>query len=268
MGDVAMKKSTKKVRNMLILPCICSMAFYMGSQVVTYTEASFSNQQTVEGTLSAATVFPTTIEKLTEEAGKHKEAIFNHYNAISSGENSNATVTELEGVLATWKQHREAIKTEIGALGTVYTEIESYYNKLAEEVQADNQESKQAVFKYVQAGFTTIQNIRSDVDKQAILQKTDERIQALEKQINEEKTKQANEAKKQTNEEKKQTPTQPATSSQQEQQPSKTEEKKQENNANIEQPKQAPKVDPVPAQPEKSKEEVKQQAPTSEETKK
>lgn len=254
-----MKKSTKKVRNKLILPCICSMAFYMGSQVVTYTEASFSNQQTVEANLSAAIVFPKTIEKLTEEAGQHREAIFNHYNVISSGKNSNATVTELTGMLATWKQNREAIKTEIGALGTIYTEIESYYNKLTEEVQSDNEESKQSVLKYVQAGFVEIRNIKNDVEKQAILQKADEHIQALEKQINEEKTKQANEAKKQT-------PTQSATSSQQEQQPSKTEEKKQENNVNAEQPKQVQQVDPVPTQPEKSNEEVKHQAPSAGET--
>lgn len=259
MGDVNMKKSTKKVGNMLILPCICSMAFYMGSQVVTYTEASFSNQQTVEGTLSTAIVFPKTIEKLTREAEQHKEAIFNHYNVISSGKSSNATVTELDGMLSAWKEHREAIKTEIGALGTTYTEIESYYNKVAEEVHADNKESTQEVFKYVKAGFTAIQNIRSDVEKQAVLQKADEHIQALEKQINEEKTKQAQEAQKQQ-------PTQSPTSSQQEQQPSKTEEKKQENNANAEQPKQVQQVDPVPIQPEKSKEEVQQQAPIAAET--
>ncbi|MGG2093115.1 DUF4047 domain-containing protein [Bacillus sp. S13(2024)] len=245
-----MKKSSKKVRNMLILPCICSMAFYMGSQVVTYTEASFASQQTVEATLSSATVFPKTIEKLTEEAGQHREAILNHYNVISSGENSTVNVTELEGVLAAWKQHREAIQAEIGALANIYTEIELYYNKVAEEVQADNKESTQVVFKYVQDGFTTIQNICSDVDKQVVLQKIDEHIQALEKQIDEEKTKPANKAQKQQ-------PTESPTSSQQEQQPPKQEENKQENKENADQPIiQTPSDNQVPTQPEKSEQEA------------
>ncbi|MEI4830255.1 DUF4047 domain-containing protein [Bacillus sp. FJAT-53711] len=241
-----MKKPTKKVRNMLILPCVCSIAFYMGSQVVTYTEASFSNQQTVEATLSTATVFPKTIEKLTEEARQHREAAFNHYNVISSGANSHATVAELESKLATWKQNREAIQTEIAALGTIYTEIESYYNKVVEETQAENKESTQAVFKYVQAGFTTIQSIHSDVDKQAISQKADEKIRALEKQINEEKTKQENEKQKQANEKQKQPSAQPETSSQQEQ--------------------QLNQVHPASPKSEESKEEGKPEAPNLQET--
>ncbi len=260
MGDVVMKKFSKKVRKMLILPCICSVAFYMGSQVVTYTEASFSNQQTVQSDLSVAIVFPKTIEKLTEEAKKHKDAIFTQYNVINSAVNSKGTVAELENKLARWKQHREVIKAEITAVQSIYTEIESYYNEVVEDIKVNNRESAQEVLKYVQAGFTQIQSIRNDIDKQAVLQKVDEHIQVLEKQINEEKMKQTNEAKKQT-------PVQPKASSQPEQQSSKQEEKKQENNADVEQQKQIQEDDLAPTQSEKSKEEVKQEASTAVETK-
>ncbi|MEH6890163.1 DUF4047 domain-containing protein [Bacillus sp. JJ864] len=240
-----MKKSTKKVRNILILPCVCSIAFYMGSQVVTHTEASYVNQQKVEATLSTAIVFPKTIEKLTGEAKQHKEAIFNHFNAINHA--GKGTAAELEGKLVAWKQHREAIKTEIAALQANFTEIESYYKTAVEDVKKNKESSAQEVLKYVQTGFNEVQSIRSEVEKQAVLQKVDERIGALEKQINEEKKKQANSVQIIS-------PVQPSNSSQQTEQPPKQEEKKQENHSNEEQLKQKQSVTP-PAQPEEKKEE-------------
>lgn len=239
-----MKKSSKKVRNILILPCICSISFYMGSQVVTHTEASYVNQQKVEATLSTAIVFPKTIERLTGEAKQHKEAIFNHFNAINH--EGKGTVAELEGKLVAWKQHREAINAEIAVLQANFTEIE-YYNKTAVEDAKKNKESSaQEVLKYVQTGFNEVQSIRSEVEKQAVLQKVDERIGALEKQINEEKKKQANNVQI--------SPVQPSNSSQQTEQPPKQEEKKQENHSTKEQLKQNQLVIP-PVQPEEKKEE-------------
>ena len=236
-----MKKSSKKVRNILIFPCICSMTFYMGSQVVTHTEASFLNQQKVEATISTAMVFPKTIEKLTVEAKQHQETIFNHYNAINNA--GDGTVAELEEKLAAWKQHREAIKTEIAALQVNLTEIDSYYKTAVEDAKKNKEGSAQEVLKYVQTGFNDIQSIHSEVDKQAVLQKVDERIGALEKQINEAKTKQANIS-----------PVQPSNSAQQPGQPPKQEEKKLENHTNEEQLKKNQPV--TPAQPEEHKEEA------------
>lgn len=242
-----MKKSSKKVRSILILPCVCSIAFYMGSQVVTHTEASYVSQQKVEATLSTAMVFPKTIEKLTGEAKQHKKAIFNHSNAINHA--GNGTVAELEGKLVAWKQHREAIKTEITALQANFTEIESYHNQAVEEVKKNKEGSAQEVLKYVKTGFDEMQSIRSDVEKETVLQKADERIEALEKQINEEKKKQASSVQNIS-------PVQPSNSSQQTEQPPKQEEKKQEKHTNEEQLKKNQPVTPPPAQPEEHKEEA------------
>lgn len=211
----------KKVRKIIILPCACSIAFYMGSQVVTYTEASFLSEQKVSATLSTALVFPKTIEKLTGEAKQHKEAIFNHYNAINPA--GNGPVAELEGKLAEWKQHREAIKTELAALQANFTEVDSYHNKVVEAAQKNKEGSEQEVLKYVKAGFDEIQSIHSEVEKQAMLQKVDERIGALEKQIDEEK-------KKATNSAQNILPVQPSNSPQQTEQL-----QKQENDKNEEQ---------------------------------
>ncbi|WP_242224678.1 DUF4047 domain-containing protein [Bacillus cereus group sp. BfR-BA-01380] len=212
---------------------------------MTYTEASFLSQQKVEATLSTAMVFPKTIEKLTGEAKQHRETIFNHYNVINSAANGNETAAELENKLVTWKQNREVIKKEIAALQTNYTEIESYNNKAVEDAKKNKEGSAQGVLKYVQAGFAEIQSIRSEVDKQAVLQKVDERIEALEKQMNEENKKQVNISS-----------VQPSDSSQQTGQPSKQEEKKQENHTNEEQLKKNQPVTQVPAQPEENKKEA------------
>ncbi|HDX9578825.1 TPA: DUF4047 domain-containing protein [Bacillus pseudomycoides] len=240
-----MKKSSKKVRDILILPCVCSMAFYMGSQVVTHTEASYVSQQKVEATLSTAMVFPKTIEKLTGEAKQHRETIFNHYNAINNA--GNGTVAELEGKLAAWKQHRAAIKTEIAALQANFTESDSYYKTAVEDAKKNKEGSAQEVLKYVQTGFNDIQSIHSEVEKQAVLQKVDERIGALEKQMNEAKTKQANNFQNVS-------PVQPSNSSQQTGQSPKQEENKQKNHSSEEQLKQNQPV--TPAQPEEHKEEA------------
>lgn len=242
-----MKQSSKKVRNILILPCVCSITLYMGSQVVTSTEASYLNEQKVEATLSTAMVFPKTIEKLTGEAKQHRETIFNHFNAINHA--GNGTVAELEGKLVAWKQHRESIKVEITALQANFTEIDSYHNQAVEEAKNNKKGSAQEVLKYVKTGFDEIQSIRRDIEKQAVLQKVDERIGALEKQINEAKTKQANNVQNIA-------PAQPSNATQQTGQPPKQEEKKQENQKNEEQLKTPQPVMPPSAQPEEHKEEV------------
>ncbi|MGG2016104.1 DUF4047 domain-containing protein [Bacillus sp. S10(2024)] len=212
---------------------------------MTHTEASYVSQQKVEATLSTAMVFPKTIEKLTGEVKQHREAIFNHFNAINYA--GNGTVAELEGKLVEWKQHREAIKTEITALQANFTEIESYYKTAVEDAKKNKESSAQEVLKYVQTGFNEVQSISSDVEKQAVLQKVDERIGALEKQINEEKKKQANSVQIISS-------VQPSNSSQQTEQPPKQEENKQDNRKNEEQLKQNQQGTP-PVQPDEKKEE-------------
>lgn len=47
-----MPKALKRIKMMLVFPCMCSVAFYMGAQIVTHTEAAFVTEQKVQGSIS------------------------------------------------------------------------------------------------------------------------------------------------------------------------------------------------------------------------
>lgn len=184
-----MSKALKRITHILVLPCLCAIVFYMGSQIVTYTEAAFSKQQTVTSTLSAAIVFPETIEELVGKAEEHSKMIFQYYDEIQGTSNANETVAEMEEKLAVWKQKREAVQEELTALHTVYTEIESYYNRAVEDAKKSDEPSANDVLTYVQAGFEKVQHINSSVNGEAVSKAIDAQIAALEKEIEEEKKK-------------------------------------------------------------------------------
>ncbi|MDM5187573.1 DUF4047 domain-containing protein [Bacillus sp. DX4.1] len=183
-----MSKSSNKIKTILILPCMCSITFYLGSQVVTYTEASFVDETKIQSAISTAIVFPKTIDTLTKEAGEHERSILNAYEEmLRVGEPD--SVAALEQQEKVWKQQREKMKPAYEALQKIYAEIEGYYNQTVESTKNNNNESSQQVLQYVQAGFTAVKSIRDNVDKQVNLQQIDEKIVSLQKQIEEEKAK-------------------------------------------------------------------------------
>ena len=59
-----MLKRPRNFKKMLILPCMCSITFYLGSQIMTHTEAAFIHETKVEATLSTAIIFPKTVNTL------------------------------------------------------------------------------------------------------------------------------------------------------------------------------------------------------------
>jgi hypothetical protein len=181
---------------MLILPCLCSITFYLGSQMMTYTEATFIHSTKVQATISTASIFPKTVDQLTEQAKQHKEVILHEYEEMKS----KLTVTstqELEQALVTWKQGREKIVAERELLQKVYASIENPYNKVKEELAGDKSESNKQVFSYVNAGFHLVKENCEYVDKEVNLQVIDKQIQAFEKLLVDETAKQVSEAEKQ-----------------------------------------------------------------------
>ncbi|UNP77495.1 DUF4047 domain-containing protein [Bacillus nitratireducens] len=193
-----MLKTPRKFKKMLILPCLCSITFYLGSQMMTYTEAAFIHETKVQATISTASIFPKTVDQLTEQAKQHKEVILHEYEEMKSKVTFTST-QELEQVLVTWKQGREKITAERELLQKVYVSIENPYNKVKEELTGDKSESNKQVFSYVNAGFHIVKEHCEYVDKEVNLQVIDKQIQAFEKLLVDETTKQKNleESKKQ-----------------------------------------------------------------------
>lgn len=189
-----MSKNLKGIKTVLILPCMCSIAFYMGSQVVTHTEAAFVAEQKVQGAISAAPVFPKTIHVLKEEAKQHEQSILQEYEGMKK-ELEAHSLEVLEKRLVLWKQQREKIASEREALQNIYGKMESYYNQLTEDEKKNNGESNQQL-QSIQADVNFIHTICENVDKSASIQKIDEQIQLLQKQINDEKERKLNEQAK------------------------------------------------------------------------
>ncbi|MGE1127856.1 DUF4047 domain-containing protein [Bacillus wiedmannii] len=191
-----MLKPPRKFKRMLILPCLCSITFYLGSQMMTYTEAAFIHETKVEATISTASIFPKTVDQLTEQAKQHKEVILREYEGMKL-KLTFTSIQELEQVLATWKQGREKIVAERELLQKVYVSIEGPYNQVQEELKGNKSESNKQVFSYVNAGFHIVKDNCEYVDKEVKLQVIDKQIQDFEKLLVDETAKQVSEAEKQ-----------------------------------------------------------------------
>jgi len=191
-----MLKPPRNFKKMLILPCLCSITFYLGSQMMTYTEAAFVHETKVTATISTASIFPKTVDQLTEQAKQHKEVILHEYKEMKS-KVTVTSVQELEQALVTWKQGREKIVTERESLQKVYKSIEEPYNQVQEELKGNTTESNKQVFSYVNAGFHIVKENCEYVDKEVNLQVIDKQIQDFEKLLVDEAAKQVSESKKQ-----------------------------------------------------------------------
>ncbi|GAB6466193.1 hypothetical protein bcgnr5371_27450 [Bacillus cereus] len=224
-----MLKPPRKFKKMLILPCLCSITFYLGSQMMTYTEASFVHETKVTATISTASIFPKTVDQLIEQAKEHKEVILHEYEGMKSKETA-TSIQELEQALITWKQGREKITAEREALQKVYKSIEEPYNQVQEELKGNTTESNKQVFSYVNAGFHKVKENCEYVDKEVNLQVIDKKIQDFEKLLVDETAKQVSEVEKQKEleEKKKQEEAKKLEESKKQEEAKKQEEKKQE----------------------------------------
>ncbi|PFA22005.1 hypothetical protein CN373_11205 [Bacillus cereus] len=275
MGEVGMLKSSKKIKIMLMLPCMCSMAFYMGSQVVTYTEAAFVSETKIQSTISTAIVFPKTIDNLVKEAEQHESAILKVDEGMRK-EIKADSVEILEQQVKEWRGQLEQVKVEREALQRIYTEIEDYHTKSVENVKKHESDSSKEVLQYVQAGFTKVKSMKDNVDKKISVPKIEESILTLQKKIEEEKAKQVkkteqeqvippSEQKEQTKQEETKQPVKPK-----QEQVNQTEQKESKKQEEIKQPvkskqeqanqtEQKEESNPALQQSEEKNEEVQQQ---------
>ncbi|MEH7535348.1 DUF4047 domain-containing protein [Bacillus toyonensis] len=178
-----MLKRPRNLKKMLILPCMCSITFYLGSQVMTHTEAAFIHETKVEASISTAIIFPKTVTTLKEQAEQHKKFIEHEYGTMK-GKLKVTSIEEIKQAISVWQQGREKIVSEKEALQNVYTEIEAPYNQIQEELKVTKDESIQKVALYVNEGFQIIKEKRDYIEKEVSLKAIDEKIQALQQQLN------------------------------------------------------------------------------------
>ncbi|PFJ17564.1 ErpL protein [Bacillus cereus] len=182
MGEIKMLKRPRNLKKMLILPCMCSITFYLGSQIMTHTEAAFIHETKVEGAISAAIIFPKTVNTLKEQGEQHKQFIEDEYRTMK-GKLAATSIEEIEQAISVWQQGREKIASEKEALQNVYTAIETPYNQIQEELKVNKSESIQQVALYVNEGFRSIKEKRDYIEKEVDLQAIDEQVHVFQQQL-------------------------------------------------------------------------------------
>ncbi|KYG26346.1 hypothetical protein AZF08_16270 [Bacillus gaemokensis] len=226
-----MSKVSRKFKSALVLTCMCSMSFYMGATVIGNTEAKFLNEKKVDSVVSAAIVFPKTIENITKEAQLKELEILKTYQSMMQDAQTSTSVEDMEKVLVNWQQQREKLLLNQQVLQNIYTEVEGYYKQISETVKVGNTKASQEVLAYVQNGFTNIKNIKSNTEQQASIQKIDEMNGLLQTKINEAKQKQQEEQAKQKQQEEQAKQKQQEEQAKQKQQEEQAKQKQQEEQA-------------------------------------
>ena len=120
--------------------------------MMTYTEAAFIHETKVQATISTASIFPKTVNTLTEQAKQHKEVILHEYGRDEIESNFHFHSRIRTGDCSGSKDVRKLL-TERELLQKVYAAIENPYNKVKEELKGNKSESNKQVFSYVNAGF-------------------------------------------------------------------------------------------------------------------
>ncbi|GGI15791.1 DUF4047 domain-containing protein [Gottfriedia solisilvae] len=147
-----------RIRKIILLPCLCCMAFYGGSQLVGNTEASFSSQASPDSiTMSAAFVFPATIRQLEVGAQRIANSMEHDFKSINAT-SPEATIEELHKKLAEITAIKQDLTLQLGTLLDLYEEVSMYYKEI------QNQEGINLhTFDYVSEGYKNVDGILNEV---------------------------------------------------------------------------------------------------------
>ncbi|MGE8204536.1 DUF4047 domain-containing protein [Heyndrickxia sp. NPDC080065] len=163
----------------VVFPCLCCLSFYLGTQIIGETEASFSSQTSLEKiTITTAFVFPSTIKDLKNRAKKTVKQIQQSFERIDLT-SKNLSIKEIKEKLARISQ----TKGQIEEFYKIYDELSRYYQ------QVQKQKDGNHTFNYVSDGFKNVDMLKRDKKLssysrriEAISVSLREQIEKLEKQ--------------------------------------------------------------------------------------
>lgn len=163
----------------IMVPCLCCISFYSGNLLVGETEASFSSQINMEPVkVSAAFVFPRTIEQLENQAEQIAGKMDKQYQAIFSS-SSGASLQEMMDQQNQVTTGEKELISQYNMLQKVLNEMNAFHN------QIDQQKDLQSTYDYVQKGFQHVQGVWTRVQNNIDFQKVEEIRQSLQLKIDE-----------------------------------------------------------------------------------
>ncbi|QHE63275.1 DUF4047 domain-containing protein [Rossellomorea vietnamensis] len=151
----------RRIHQTILLPSLCCMAFYAGTQLVGETEAAFTSQASPDSiTMNAAFVFPATIHELEDRAEKVAESMGGNVKTIvppSPGASKEELQRQLDEVTAM----EEELSRQMGILQQLYEEVSTYYREIQKQTEIHT-------YDYVREGFehvdTMLKSVQAIVD--------------------------------------------------------------------------------------------------------
>lgn len=143
------ERGMKKGLNKLILPCLCCLSFYTGTQLVGKTEAAFTSQAEAKPfKISTAFVFPSYIHGLEEKARISSEQILK--------ENAGLETFVKNGLLnGTADQYSEFLSKK----EQIIASLEDLHRIRAELEKLDRQAEKKEGYEFVTEGFLRVDKL-------------------------------------------------------------------------------------------------------------
>ncbi|PGL72862.1 DUF4047 domain-containing protein [Bacillus sp. AFS055030] len=151
------------IHKMIILPCLCSISFYVGVKIVGETEASFSTKETLSPVeVSTAFVFPSTIKQLVNESKEIAKTINKEYESIDPP-STDDSLQELKVSEEKIKETDQKVRLQYKALESNVEELSRFNSQIQNQKNADPK-----AFDYVSEGYHDVlyisKNVQSTVD--------------------------------------------------------------------------------------------------------
>ncbi|MFD2924035.1 DUF4047 domain-containing protein [Halobacillus naozhouensis] len=165
------------LKSFTVLACLWSITFYLVSCVVDETEAEFSDQEVVSSTITAAAVFPETIEELVKEAQGITNQLSSTYDDLLTITADSLTIDQAKAKLEKIQKKRKQMNTNFQRLSSIRDEIAEYERRA--------QSSGKDPTKYVQAGLNEIHQIYEKSNERIDFQRIEDLITDLRQRIEE-----------------------------------------------------------------------------------
>ncbi|UTE77450.1 DUF4047 domain-containing protein [Rossellomorea sp. KS-H15a] len=146
----------RRIHQRILLPSLCCIAFYTGTQLIGETEAAFTSQASPDSiTMNAAFVFPATIHELEDRAQKVAESMRENVRIIvppSPGASGEELLKQLDEVTAM----EEELSRQMDILQQLYEEVSTYYREIQKQTEIQP-------YDYVREGFEHIEGMLKGV---------------------------------------------------------------------------------------------------------
>ncbi len=176
------------MKKVSIIASLCSIQFYLAVQTIGQTEASYSSQSSSEQVVSAAIVFPKTIDQLETNAKSNAARANNLYDSIMNS-TLDASDSELSNLLTKIMNEEHELNSELISLHTIQDQLHSYINQIHELP-----ETERSSYDYAIKGEEVVNQLLIQVNETIDLQKIETIKSTIHNKLNEHAEKEKNSA--------------------------------------------------------------------------